>query len=87
MTFIYGVVGHSVAVRKITILCIFLRLATKLTIAGGAIYVAYDSGLLGGSEEGSVVLGKAKAAIPPAVDEWMKYFGLEVKKKKAYWIF
>lgn len=51
-----------------------------MTIAGGAIYVAYDSGLLGGSEEGSVVLAKAKAAIPPAVDEWMKYFGLEVNR-------
>ncbi|XP_062411815.1 MICOS complex subunit MIC13 [Sardina pilchardus] len=55
-----------------------VKLATKVTIAGGAIYVAYDSGLLGGSEEGSVVLAKAKAAIPPAVDEWMKYFGLQL---------
>lgn len=40
--------------------------------------MAYDSGLLGGSEQGSVALGRAKAAIPPAVDEWMKYFGFEV---------
>ncbi|XP_063057471.1 MICOS complex subunit MIC13 [Engraulis encrasicolus] len=54
------------------------KLATKLTIAGGAIYVAYDSGILGNSEEGSVALGKAKAAIPPAVDEWAKYFGLSL---------
>jgi len=54
-----------------------LKLATKVTIAGGALYVVYDSGLLGGTEQGSQVLGKAKAAIPPAVDEWMKYFGLE----------
>lgn len=55
------------------------RLATKVTIAGGALYVAYGSGLLGSSEQGSVALGKAKAAIPPAVQEWMKYFGLEVQ--------
>ncbi|XP_051549130.1 MICOS complex subunit MIC13 [Myxocyprinus asiaticus] len=55
-----------------------VKFATKVTIAGGALYVAYDSGLLGGSEEGSVALGKAKAAIPPAVDEWMKYFGFEL---------
>lgn len=48
-------------------------------IAGGAVYVAYDSGLLSGSAEGSEALNKAKAAIPPAVDEWTKYFGLEVK--------
>ncbi|XP_077082704.1 MICOS complex subunit MIC13 [Siphateles boraxobius] len=52
-----------------------VKFATKVTIAGGALYVAYDSGLLGGSEEGSVALGRAKAAIPPAVEEWMKYFG------------
>ncbi|KAM9480114.1 MICOS complex subunit MIC13-like [Salvelinus alpinus] len=55
-----------------------LKLATKVAIAGGALYVAYDSGLLGGSEQGSEVLGKAKAAIPPAVDEWGKYFGFEL---------
>lgn len=55
------------------------RLATKVTIAGGAIYVACDSGLLGSGEQGSQALEKAKAAIPPAVEEWMKYFGLEVK--------
>ncbi|CAG01366.1 unnamed protein product [Tetraodon nigroviridis] len=55
-----------------------LKLATKVTIAGGALYVACDSGLLGSGEQGSQALGRAKAAIPPAVEEWMKYFGLEV---------
>ncbi|KAM3875633.1 MICOS complex subunit MIC13 [Diretmus argenteus] len=55
-----------------------IKLATKVTIAGGALYVAYDSGLLGGSEQGSEVLAKAKAALPPAVQEWTKYFGLEM---------
>uniref|UniRef100_A0A3B1KC69 MICOS complex subunit MIC13 n=1 Tax=Astyanax mexicanus TaxID=7994 RepID=A0A3B1KC69_ASTMX len=54
-----------------------LKLATKVGIAGGAVYVAYDSGLLGGSDEGSVALSKAKAAIPPAVEEWTKYFGFD----------
>uniref|UniRef100_A0A3Q3VKH7 MICOS complex subunit MIC13 n=1 Tax=Mola mola TaxID=94237 RepID=A0A3Q3VKH7_MOLML len=55
-----------------------VKLATKVTIAGGAVYIAYDSGLLGSSEQGSEALGKAKAVIPPAVEEWMKYFGLEL---------
>lgn len=40
--------------------------------------MACDSGLLGSGEQGSKALGRAKAAIPPAVEEWMKYFGLEV---------
>ncbi|XP_041647368.1 MICOS complex subunit MIC13 [Cheilinus undulatus] len=56
-----------------------VKLATKVTIAGGALYVAYDSGLLGSSEQGSVALEKAKAAIPPAIEEWMKYFGLQAQ--------
>lgn len=56
-----------------------LKLATKVTIAGGALYVAVDSGLLGSSEQGSKALEKAKAAIPPAIEEWMKYFGVEAQ--------
>ncbi|XP_042338196.1 MICOS complex subunit MIC13 [Plectropomus leopardus] len=56
-----------------------VKLATKVTIAGGALYIAVDSGLLGSSEQGSEALGKAKAAIPPAIEEWMKYFGLEAQ--------
>ncbi|XP_077439963.1 MICOS complex subunit MIC13 [Vanacampus margaritifer] len=56
-----------------------IKLATKVTIAGGALYVAYDSGLLGTSEQGSEALGRARAAIPPALEEWMKYFGSEAK--------
>ncbi|KAM9461029.1 MICOS complex subunit MIC13 [Clarias gariepinus] len=55
-----------------------LKLATKVGIAGGAVYVAYDLGLLTGGAEGAEALSKAKAAIPPAVDEWTKYFGLEL---------
>lgn len=56
-----------------------MKLATKVTIAGGAVYVAYDSGLLGNSEQGSEALRKAKAVIPPAMEEWMKYFGVEAQ--------
>ncbi|CAN9500554.1 unnamed protein product [Ophioblennius macclurei] len=56
-----------------------VKLATKVTIAGGALYVAFDSGLLGSGEQGSEALKKAKAAIPPAVEEWMKYFGVEAQ--------
>lgn len=41
--------------------------------------MACDSGLLGSGEQGSEALGRAKAAVPPAVEEWMKYFGLEVQ--------
>ncbi|KAK0143020.1 MICOS complex subunit MIC13 [Merluccius polli] len=56
-----------------------LKLATKVTVAGGALYVVYDSGLLGSGEQGTEVLGKAKTAIPPAINEWMKYFGMEAQ--------
>ncbi|XP_055072774.2 MICOS complex subunit MIC13 isoform X2 [Misgurnus anguillicaudatus] len=55
-----------------------VKFATKVTIAGGAVYVAYDSGLLGGGKEGSVALARAKAAVPPAVEEWTKYFGFQL---------
>ncbi|KAI5101025.1 MICOS complex subunit MIC13 [Silurus meridionalis] len=55
-----------------------VKLATKLGIAGGAVYVAYDSGLLGGSAEGSEALSRAQAAVRPAVEEWAKYFSLEL---------
>lgn len=55
-----------------------------MTIAGGALYVACDSGLLGSSEQGSEALEKAKTAIPPAIEEWMKYFGVEVQNKQLH---
>ncbi|XP_026200687.1 MICOS complex subunit MIC13 [Anabas testudineus] len=56
-----------------------VKLATKVAIAGGAVYVACDSGLLGSSEQGSKALEKAKAVIPPAIEEWTKYFGVEAQ--------
>lgn len=55
-----------------------------MTIAGGALYVACDSGLLGSSEQGSEALEKAKTAIPPAIEEWMKYFGVEVQNMQLH---
>ncbi|CAL8268553.1 unnamed protein product [Boreogadus saida] len=56
-----------------------LKLTSKVAVAGGALYVVYDSGLLGSSQQGTEVLGKAKTAIPPAINEWMKYFGMEAQ--------
>lgn len=64
-------------------LCFISRLATKVTIAGGALYIACDSGLLGNGVQGSEALEKTKAAIPPAFEEWTKYFGLEVPKSNT----
>uniref|UniRef100_H9GNR4 MICOS complex subunit MIC13 n=1 Tax=Anolis carolinensis TaxID=28377 RepID=H9GNR4_ANOCA len=47
-------------------------------LAGGSVYVVYNQGLLGGGEEGAQALHKAKEALPPAVEEWAKYFGWQV---------
>ncbi|KAG2464124.1 MIC13 protein, partial [Polypterus senegalus] len=59
-------------VEKVTMLM------TKFGIAGGAVYLTYSQGLLEGNVKGSEVLSKAKSAIPPAVEEWTKYFGWEL---------
>ncbi|XP_028672197.1 MICOS complex subunit MIC13 [Erpetoichthys calabaricus] len=56
----------------------FVKLMTKFGIAGGAVYLTYSQGLLEGNVKGSEVLSKAKSAIPPAVEEWTKYFGWEL---------
>uniref|UniRef100_A0A8C1H463 MICOS complex subunit MIC13 n=1 Tax=Cyprinus carpio carpio TaxID=630221 RepID=A0A8C1H463_CYPCA len=70
---------HVVALRTMAARILpVVKFATKVTIAGGALYVAYDAGLLGDGKEGSVALGRAKAAVPPAVEEWMKYFSVEL---------
>lgn len=88
MCFHCCVLWYSAEVFLANISCflslVLCRLATKVTIAGGAVYVAWDSGLLGNSEQGSEALEKAKAAVPPALEEWMKYFGLEVEIMKLY---
>ncbi|XP_069073260.1 MICOS complex subunit MIC13 [Pleurodeles waltl] len=55
-----------------------LKFTTKVGLAGGAVYVAYDQGLLGSGSQGEAALQKAKAALPPAVKEWTNYFGWQL---------
>lgn len=55
------------------------RFAIKGSLAGAAVYVAYDQGLLGSGAEGAEALKKAQAALPPAVKEWTSYMGWEVR--------
>ncbi|KAM9329697.1 MICOS complex subunit MIC13 [Gastrophryne carolinensis] len=55
-----------------------LKFTTKAAVAGGAVYVAYDYGLLGSGAQGEEVLKKSKEAVPPAVNEWADYFGLQL---------
>uniref|UniRef100_A0A8C0IL57 MICOS complex subunit MIC13 n=1 Tax=Chelonoidis abingdonii TaxID=106734 RepID=A0A8C0IL57_CHEAB len=52
-----------------------LRFVVKGSLAGGAIYVAYDQGLLGNGSQGAEALKKARAALPPAIQEWTNYTG------------
>ncbi|XP_060640966.2 MICOS complex subunit MIC13 [Anolis sagrei] len=52
-----------------------IKFLLKGGLAGGSIYVVYSQGLLGGGEEGAQALHKAKEALPPALEEWAKYFG------------
>ncbi|XP_030074772.1 MICOS complex subunit MIC13 [Microcaecilia unicolor] len=55
-----------------------LKLITKLGLAGGAMYVAQDQGLLGSSSQAEAALQKAKAALPPAVQEWADNIGVQI---------
>ncbi|KAM4706951.1 MICOS complex subunit MIC13 [Discoglossus pictus] len=55
-----------------------LKFATKAFVAGGAVYVAYDQGLLGSGVQGQEVLNKSVAAVPPAIQEWADYFGWQL---------
>ncbi|XP_053148585.1 MICOS complex subunit MIC13 [Hemicordylus capensis] len=55
-----------------------IRFLAKGGLAGGAVYVAYSQGLLSGGERGAEALQKAQQAIPPAVEEWTKYFGWQL---------
>uniref|UniRef100_G1MR01 MICOS complex subunit MIC13 n=1 Tax=Meleagris gallopavo TaxID=9103 RepID=G1MR01_MELGA len=54
------------------------RFVIKGSLAGAAVYVAYDQGLLGSGAEGAEALKKAQAALPPAVREWTSYVGWEL---------
>uniref|UniRef100_A0A672TX61 MICOS complex subunit MIC13 n=1 Tax=Strigops habroptila TaxID=2489341 RepID=A0A672TX61_STRHB len=55
-----------------------LKFVTKGGLAGGAVYVAYDQGLLGSSTQGAEAFRKAQAALPPAIQEWISYTGWEL---------
>ncbi|XP_075467380.1 MICOS complex subunit MIC13 [Ascaphus truei] len=55
-----------------------LNFATKVGLAGGAVYVAYDHGLLGSGTQGEEALRKTKAAVPPAIHEWTDYLGWQL---------
>ncbi|KAG9486326.1 hypothetical protein GDO78_006621 [Eleutherodactylus coqui] len=55
-----------------------LRVSTKLLVAGGALYMAYDYGLLGSGAQGQEVLKKSSAALPPVVQEWAEYCGVQI---------
>ncbi|NXR57417.1 MIC13 protein, partial [Rhadina sibilatrix] len=48
-------------------------------LAGAAVYVAYDQGLLGSGTEGAEALKKAQETLPPAIQEWTNYLGWEVR--------
>ncbi|NXK91768.1 MIC13 protein, partial [Formicarius rufipectus] len=55
------------------------RFIIKGSLAGAAVYVAYDQGLLGSGTQGAEALKKAQAALPPAIQEWTSYLGWEVR--------
>ncbi|NXG14144.1 MIC13 protein, partial [Grallaria varia] len=55
------------------------RFILKGSLAGAAVYVAYDQGLLGSGTQGAEALKKAQAALPPAIQEWTSYLGWEVR--------
>ncbi|NXM59749.1 MIC13 protein, partial [Illadopsis cleaveri] len=55
------------------------RFFIKGGLAGAAVYVAYDQGLLGSGTEGAEALKKAQETLPPAIQEWTNYLGWEVR--------
>ncbi|NXF38522.1 MIC13 protein, partial [Nyctibius bracteatus] len=59
------------------------RFVIKGSLAGAAVYVAYDQGLLGSGTQGAEALKKAQAALPPAIQEWTSYVGWQVRTLPA----
>ncbi|XP_032902338.1 MICOS complex subunit MIC13 [Amblyraja radiata] len=55
-----------------------VRIVTKTGIIGGSVYLAYDQGLLGDGEQSCKVLNKVSVAVPEALDQWSKYFEVEL---------
>ncbi|KFO69347.1 Protein QIL1, partial [Cuculus canorus] len=54
------------------------RFVIKGSLAGAAVYVAYDQGLLGSGTQGAEALKKAQEALPPTIQEWTSYLGWEL---------
>ncbi|NXA53519.1 MIC13 protein, partial [Nothocercus julius] len=63
----------------LALLLILSRFVIKGGLAGAAVYMAYDQGLLGSGVQGAEALKKAQEALPPAIQEWTNYFGWEVR--------
>uniref|UniRef100_A0A3Q1D281 MICOS complex subunit MIC13 n=1 Tax=Amphiprion ocellaris TaxID=80972 RepID=A0A3Q1D281_AMPOC len=63
--------------RKLTaVICVFYSIGIySKTVCVARITLAP----LGSSEQGSQALEKAKAATPPALEKWMKDFGVEAQ--------
>ncbi|NXK72077.1 MIC13 protein, partial [Amazona guildingii] len=61
-----------------------LKFVIKGGLAGGAVYVVYDQGLLGSGTQGAEAFRKAQAALPPAIQEWISYTGWEVRAVQPY---
>uniref|UniRef100_A0A8C0VWS3 MICOS complex subunit MIC13 n=1 Tax=Cyanistes caeruleus TaxID=156563 RepID=A0A8C0VWS3_CYACU len=59
--------------------CNSFRFLIKGGLAGAAVYVAYDQGLLGSGTEGAEAFKKAQETLPPAIQEWTNYLGWEVR--------
>lgn len=55
------------------------RFVVKGSVAGAAVFVVYEQGLLGSGAQGAEALRKARAALPPAIHEWTSYVGWEVR--------
>ncbi|KGL73825.1 Protein QIL1, partial [Tinamus guttatus] len=55
------------------------RFIIKGSLAGAAVYMVYDQGLLGSGVQGAEALKKAQETFPPAIQEWTNYIGWEVR--------
>ncbi|NXU50161.1 MIC13 protein, partial [Turnix velox] len=69
---------------ELLLFCDSLRFVIKGGLAGAAVYVAYDQGLLGSGTQGAEALHKAQAALPPAIQEWTSYMGWEVRNSMGW---
>ncbi|XP_054837297.1 MICOS complex subunit MIC13 [Eublepharis macularius] len=55
-----------------------VKFLVKGGLVGGAVYIVYEQGLLSSSDQGAEALRKAQEALPPAVEEWTRYFGWQL---------